>query len=85
MQLLAGNPRTDHKTSYDVIPSHENGHVNNFSQNRLVAVGEGSLCLSCHVASTDAQLPGSFVRSGHLTWPKVKISNGIFGVKMCMF
>ena len=72
---------------YDVITGHENIYVNNFSQNWDRAVGEVSLCLSRQDASNDMQydLSGSFIRSGHLTWPKVKFSNWPFGVKMYMF
>ena len=69
---------------YDIIAGHENIYVNNSSQNRGRAVAEVSLCLSRQDASNDMQydLPGSFIRSGHLTWPKVKFSNWTFGFKM---
>ena len=54
---------------YDIIAGHENIYVNNSSQNRGRAVAEVSLCLSRQDASNDMQydLPGSFIRSGHLT------------------
>ena len=70
----------------DVIEGHENGYVNNSSHKRGRVVGEVSLCLSCQNASTDMRydLPGSFIRSGHLAWPKVKFSNWAFGVKIHM-
>ena len=57
--------------SYDVIADHENISVNKSSQNRGRTVIEVSLCLSRQCASTDMQydLPGSIIRSGHLTWP----------------
>ena len=60
---------------YDVIAGHENAYVNNSSQNRARAVDEVSLRLSYHDASTDMQhnLPGSFIRSGHLFWPDGQI------------
>ena len=72
---------------YDVIAGHENIYINNSSQNRGRTVDEVSLCLSREDALTDLQydLPGSFIRSGHLTWSKVKFSNWPFGVKMHMF
>ena len=72
---------------YDVTTGHESIHVNHSSQNQGRAVGKVSLCLFCQDVSTDMQydLPGWFIRSGHLTWPKVKISNWAFGVKMHMF
>ena len=77
--------------SYDVIMNddiigHKN-YVNNYSQIRDRAVGEVSLCLSRQDASNDMQydLPGPFIRSGHLTWPKVKFSNWPFVVKIYTF
>ena len=72
---------------YDVKAGHETIYVNNFSQNRGRAVIEVSLCLSRPDASTDMQydIRVSFIRSGHLTWSKVKFSNWSFGVKMRMF
>ena len=72
---------------HDVITGHENIYVNNSSQNRDRAVGEASLCLSRQDASNAMQydLLGSFIRSGHLTWPRVKFSNWPFGVKMYIF
>ena len=74
---------------YDVIAGHWNvyNYVNNSSQNWARAVGEVSLCLSWYDASTDMQrdLPGSFITTGHLTWPKVKFSDWPIGVKMHMF
>ena len=55
---------------YNVIAGHKNIYVNNSSQKRGRTVDEVSLCLSCQDASTDLEydLPGSFIRSGHLTW-----------------
>ena len=73
---------------YDVITGHKkNIFVNNSSQNRDRVVGEVSLCLSLRDASNVMQydLPGSFISSGHLTWPKVKFSNRPFGVKIYLF
>ena len=62
---------------YDVIIGNENVYVNNSKQNSVRAKGEVSLRLSCHGASTDMQydVPGSFIRSCHLTWPEVKFSH----------
>ena len=68
--------------SFDVITSHENVYVNNSWQNRVRAMCKVSLCLSRHDTSADTQndLPGAFIRSGHLTWPMVKFSNWPLGV-----
>ena len=47
--------------TYDVIAGHGNVYGNNSSQNRVKAVDEASMCLSCYDTSTDMQhdLPGS--------------------------
>ena len=70
-----------------VITGHENFYVNDSSQNQGRAMGEVSLCLLRQDVSADMQydLTGWFIRSGHLTWPKVKISYWAFGVKMHKF
>ena len=72
---------------YDVIAGHENIYANNSSQNWDRSVIKVSLCLSRKDASTDMQydLPGSFITSSHLTWPKVKFSTWPFEVKMHTF
>ena len=59
--------------SYDVITGHENVYLDKSWQNRVKAVCEVPLCLSCNDATADMlhDLPGSFIRSGHLTWPQV--------------
>ena len=70
VQLLAGDSRTSpyDVIIHDVIAGHENIYVNNSSQNQGRDVGEVSMHLS-QDTSTDMQydLPGSFIRSGHLT------------------
>ena len=45
------------------------------------------LCLSCYDVSTDMQhdLPGSFIRSGHLTWPQVIFQIDLSGSKWTSF
>ena len=65
VQLLAGTPRIGHMTPSRVVKR----FVDNSSQNRVIVVDELSLCLSCLGASNDMQydLPGSFMRSCHLT------------------
>ena len=67
--------------NYDNIVDRENVYVNNSSKNRVWDVGEASFCLFRHGASTDLQhdLSGLFIRSGHLTWSKVRFSNWPFG------
>ena len=66
---------------------HENIYVNDSSQNLDTTMGEVLLYLSFQDASNDLQfdLTGSFIRSGHLTWPKVKFSNWPFGINVYMF
>ena len=83
--MPADDPRTGHVTSSCMTLSHAmKKYVNNSSQNRGRAMGEMSLCLSRQDASTNMQydLSGSSIRSGNLTWPKVKFSNWPFGIKM---
>ena len=72
---------------YDVIAGHENIYINSSSQNRGRALIEVSLCLSHKCASNDMQhdLPGSIIRSGHLTWHKVKFSYWPLGPKCIGF
>ena len=79
VQPLNGEFHTGHMTLSCMTSSQvtKNICVNNSSQNRDRAVGDVPLCLSRQDASNDIQydLPGSFIRSGHLTWPKVKFSS----------
>ena len=71
VQLRAGDSRTSpyDVIIHDVIAGHENTYVNNSSQNQGRDVGEVSMRLSRQDTSTDMQydLPGSFIRSVHLT------------------
>ena len=80
-------PRAGHMVSY--IWRHQrlrNVLRHNSWQNRARAVWEVSLLFS-HDATADMHhdLPWSFTRSGHLTWPQGKFSSWPVGVKMRMF
>ena len=81
VQLLAGD-RTGHMMSSCVTTSQITKILTSIIPHRieLESWGDVSLHLSCYDASSDMQyvlyeLPGSFIKSGHLTSPGVKFSN----------
>ena len=100
VQLLAGNPRTGHMTSSYMASSQVTKTFTSITSHRtdiepwasyIVFVYSRHIdwyakwpTLVIHqVRSFDLMLSDE-LRSGHLTWPKIKFSNWLFGVTMHM-